>query len=77
MGILVGVKWKTSQAAYNGPKEQWYKNLKKKGQKSPRPFVEYIAWIQQLCSQILQSSLLDPFQTSLVALYQRNTSFLA
>ena len=37
MGILEGVKWKTSQAAYNGPKEQWYKNLKK-GSKITAPF---------------------------------------
>ena len=37
MGILEGVKWKTSQAAYNGPKEQWYKNLKKRS-KITAPF---------------------------------------
>ena len=51
MGILEGVKWKTSQADYNGPKQQWIVRNKNK------QMIRYTLFKAEVCFSVLSVNL--------------------
>ena len=60
MGILVGVKWQTSRAAYNGPKQQWYTNI--------IPKIRQRFWLHMLIAEPRENIVWDfpPFETDII-----------
>ena len=58
MGILEGVKWQTSRAAYNGPKQQWYTDI--------IPKIRF--WLHMLIAEPRENIVWDfpPFETDII-----------
>ena len=60
MGILEGVKWHTSRAAYNGPKQQWYTDI--------IPKIRQRFWLHMLIAEPRENIVWDfpPFETDII-----------